>query len=251
MPLVALVLGACVTTTTGPPHPSGKADYKAAAKINTELGLSYAAQGMLDVAQGKLKKAVDQDDSLAQAHGGLAYVYWQQNDIDDARSEFRRAIDLDGDDPEIRNNYGAFLCSQGKYQDGDDNFMLALKHRDYATPAKAWTNAGVCARQAGDLPRAELDLRRALQADPGFASALAEMAFLEYQKENYYGCRAFLERFQKVAQPPAKLLLLGFKNERALGNEDAAQQYSIKLVRSYPDSDEAAQLLKLRAPPTS
>jgi type IV pilus assembly protein PilF len=249
--LVALVLCACVTETTGPPHPSGKADLKAAAKINTQLGLTYAGQGMLDVAQIKLKKAVDQDDSLAQAHGGLAYVYWQQNNLDDARTEFRRAIDLDGDDPEIRNNYGAFLCSQGKYQDGDDNFMQALKHRDYPTPAKAWTNAGVCARQAGDLPRAETDLRRALQADPNFTSAMAELAYLDFQKENYLGCRAFLERYQKVvAQPPARLLLLGFRNERALGNEDGAQQYSIKLVRSYPDSDEAAQLLKLRAPPT-
>lgn len=246
---LALLLCACVTETTGPRQPS-KPNLKEAAKINTQLGLTYASQGMLEVAETKLKKAVDQDDSLAQAHAGLGYVYWKQNDIEDARSEYRRAIDLDGDDPDIRNNYGVFLCSQGKYDEGDSNFMLALKHRDYATPAKAWTNAGVCARQAGDSARAETDLRRALQADPGFSSALAEMAWLEFQKENYIGTRAFLDRYQKVAQPGAALLLLGFKTERALGNEDGAQQYSIKLVRSYPDSDEAAQLLKLRAPPT-
>src|ERR1700757_4555544 len=72
VPLLALVLAACVTETTGPPHPSNKPDYKAAAKINTELGLNYASQGMFDVAEIKLKKAVEQDDTLAQAHGGLA-----------------------------------------------------------------------------------------------------------------------------------------------------------------------------------
>lgn len=246
--VAGLGLCACVTETTGPRQPS-QPDFKQAARINTQLGLSYASQGMLEVAEAKLKKAIDQDDSLAQAHAGLGYVYAQQNDVEDARTEYRRAISLDGDDPDIRNNYGVFLCSQGKYEEGDSNFALALGHRDYSTPAKAWTNAGICARQAGDRARAEADFRKALQADSNFPGALSELAGIEFQKENYYGARAFLERYQKVAQPNPALLLLGFKTERALGNEEAAKQYSLKLIRNYPDSDEAGQLLKLRAPP--
>ncbi|MBV8061981.1 MAG: type IV pilus biogenesis/stability protein PilW [Nevskia sp.] len=245
-----LLLCACVTETIGP-HQPVKPDLKEAARINTQLGLAYAGQGRYEVAATKLKKAIEQDDSLAQAHAGLGYVYWQQNDSEDAGNEYRRAISLDGEDPDIRNNYGVFLCSQGKYADGDSNFMQVLKHRDYPTPAKAWTNAGICARQAGDGARAESDLRKALQVDPNFAGALAEMASFDYQKKNYLGARAYLERYQKVAAPGANLLLLGFKTERALGNEDAAQQYSVKLIRNYPDSDEAAQLLKLRAPSPS
>ncbi|HZR33874.1 MAG TPA: type IV pilus biogenesis/stability protein PilW [Nevskia sp.] len=245
---LALALCACVTETTGPRQPS-KPDLKEAARINTKLGLTYASEGMLEVAAAKLKKAVEQDDSVAQAHAGLGYIYWQQNDIDGAKSEYKRAIGLDGDDPEIRNNYGVFLCSQGKFDEGDSNFMLALKNRDYPTPAKAWTNAGICADHAGDPARAEADFRKALQADPNFSGALSEMAGLEFRKENYYGARAFLERYQKLAPAPASLLLLGFKTERALGNEDAAHQYSLKLIRNFPDSDEAAQLLKLRTPP--
>jgi type IV pilus assembly protein PilF len=245
---LALVLCACVTETTGPRQPA-KPDFKEAAKINTQLGLAYASQGMLEVAENKLKKAIDQDDSLAQAHAGLGFVYWQQNDVEGAKNEYRRAISLDSDDPEIRNNYGVFLCSQGKFDEGDSNFMLALKHRDYPTPAKAWTNAGICAGHAGDAARAEVDFRRALQADPNFTGALSEMAGVEFRKENYYGTRAYLERYQKLAPMPASLLLLGFKAERALGNDDAANQYSLKLIRNFPDSDEAAQLLKLRAPP--
>ena len=245
--LSGLVLGACVTETTGPRQPS-KPDFKEAAKINTQLGLSYASNGMLEVAETKLKKAIEQDDSLAQAHAGLGYVYWQQNDVEDARTEYRRAVDLDGDDPDIRNNYGVFLCSQGKFDEGQDNFAKALKHRDYSTPAKAWTNSGICAKHSGDVPRAETSFRRALQADPNFPGALAELATVEFEKENYYGAKAFLDRYLKVAAPSPSILLLGFKTERALGNDEVAKQYSLKLIRNYPDSDEAAQLLKLRAP---
>ena len=229
------------------PRLPSKPDYDKAALINTQLGLTYAAQGHLEVAEAKLKKAIDQDDGLAQAHAGLGYVYWQRNNIDGARGEFRRAIELNGDDPETRNNYGAFLCSQKEYAEGDRNFMLAVKNPDYSTPAKAWTNAGECARQAGDADRAEQDFRKALQIDPNFPPALAQMAASSYQQQNYLGARAFLERYFKVGPQTPATLLLGYQTEHALGNDDAANQYSVKLVRSYPESDEAAQLLKLRA----
>jgi len=242
-----LALSACVTVTPPGSHQPVKADFKAAARINTELGLTYASQGRFDVAEAKLKKAIEQDDSIAQAHSGLGYVYWQRGDNDNAESEFRRAIDLDGADPDIRNNYGVFLCDRHKYDEGDRNFMLALKDHDYTTPAKAWNNAGVCARQAGDRERAETDYRRALQIDPNYYPALSEMASFNFQQQNYLGARAFLDRYQKAGPETPAMLLLGYKTEQALGNDVAAQQYSIKLIRNYPDSDEAAQLLKLRA----
>ena len=245
---LTLALGACVTETSGPRQPS-KPDYRAAARTNTQLGLAYASQGRLEVAQAKLKKAIEQDDGIAQAHAGLGYVYWQRGEADGAQSEFKRAISLDGDDPEIRNNYGVFLCDQKKYDEGDRNFMLAVKNRDYSTPAKAWTNAGTCARQAGDVERSESNFRRALQLDPDYFPALSEMAVSEYQQQNYLSARAFLDRYQKAGPPTPQVLLLGFKTETALGNDDAAHQYSLKLIRSFPESNEAAQLLKLRSAP--
>jgi type IV pilus assembly protein PilF len=243
---LTLALCACVTKTSGAKQPQ-KPDLPAAARINTELGWDYVGQGRLDVAEMKLKKAIEQDDSVAQAHSGLAYVYWRKGDTESAQTEFARAIGLDGDDPEIRNNYGAFLCDQHQYAEGDRNFMLALKNREYTTPAKAWNNAGVCAHQAGDKDRAEADFRHALQIDANYYPALAEMASLSYELQNYLGARAFLDRYQKVGPETPALLLLGCKTEQALGDDNAAHDYSIKLLRSYPDSNEAAQLLKLRS----
>jgi type IV pilus assembly protein PilF len=244
---LTLALSACVTETPNNPRLPSKPDFEAAAKANTQLGLAYASQGRLDVAAAKLKKAIEQDDRIAQAHSGLGYVYWQQGDIDGAQSEYKRAIGLDGDDPEIRNNYGVFLCSQHRYDEGDRNFMLALKNRDYPTPAKAWTNAGVCARQAGDAARAEDDFRQALRIDPAFPGALSEMATTSYQQQNYLLAKSYLDRYFRSGPQTSAMLLLGVRTERALGNDDAARQYELKLVRNYPDSDEVAQLLKQRS----
>jgi len=242
---LTLALCACVTEIKG--RQPVKPDLPAAARINTQLGLAYAGQGNLDMAESKLKKAVEEDDSIAEAHSGLGYIYWKKGDAGSAQAEFRRAIELDDQDPDIRNNYGVFLCDQHQYAEGDRNFMLALKNHDYATPAKAWNNAGVCAHQASDNDLAETDFRHALQSDPNYAPSLAEMASLSYQLQNYLGARAFLERYQKAGPETAAMLLLGFKIEQALGNDSAAHDYSIKLIRGYPESDEAAQLLKLRS----
>src|SRR5580704_4125019 len=90
----SLSLSACVTESTGPRQPA-KPDLKEASRINTQLGLNYAGQSRLELAENKLKKAIEQDEGNASAHAGLGYVYWQQNDIEDARSEYRRAISLD------------------------------------------------------------------------------------------------------------------------------------------------------------
>jgi len=239
----ALALAGCVRETP----PLNKPDMQQAARINTELGLSYASQGMLPLAETKLKKAVEEDAGIARAHSGLGYVYWQRGDVDAAQKEYRRAIDLDGNDPDIRNNYGVFLCSQKHFDEGQQNFQLALKNHNYSTPAKAWTNAGLCARQAQQFDQAEGYFRKALLIDPNFPDALYEMASLSFQQQDYLRTRAFLDRYLKVGPATAPVLLLGVNTERALGNDEAAHGYELKLVRNFPDSDEAAKLLKQRS----
>lgn len=249
---LSLTLAACVTekSRNNPnilPDEPQKADMTAAAKANTQLGLAYASQGNLELASFKLRKAVEQDGHIAQAHAGLGYIYWKQGDTDDAQSEYERAISLDSDDPDIRNNYGVFLCSQRHYDDGDRNFMLAIKNRDYSTPSQAWTNAGVCARQAGDQPRSDNDFREALRIDPNFPEALQQFANDSYQQQNYQLAQSLLDRYFRVGPQTASVLLLAMRNQQALGNDDAAHNYEMKLIREFPESDEVAQLLKQRS----
>jgi type IV pilus assembly protein PilF len=248
---LSLTLGACVSQTTNPnpnitPNTPLKADMTAAAKDNTELGLAYAAQGNLERASAKLRKAVEQDSHVAKAHAGLGYVYWKQGDSDGARGEYERAIDIDPNDPDIRNNYGVFLCSQKQYDEGDRNFMLAVKNKDYSTPAQAWVNAGICARQAGDQARSDNDFREALRIDPNSAEALKEMAANSYRQQNYQLTQSLLDRYLRVGPQTPQILLLAMQTQQALGDEEGARRYETKLIREFPESQEVAQLLKQR-----
>ncbi|MBL6751310.1 MAG: type IV pilus biogenesis/stability protein PilW [Nevskia sp.] len=254
--LCALLLAACVKDNSKPnpaeispvQHQEMKADLPAAARTNTDLGIEYARRGYMDLAQEKLKKAIDQDDSYALAHSTLAFIYAQRGHTEEADREYRRALELDNGNPDTHNNYGVFLCGQGKRAEADRNFKIAIASRDYTTPEAAWTNAGTCARSAGDLQGAESDFRNALAINPAFPNALAEMAKLSFGRRDYLHTRAFLQRFDKLGKPSADMLALGVKTERALGNPDGAHSYEIALARNFPDSPEAAQLGKIIIP---
>jgi type IV pilus assembly protein PilF len=247
--LAVALLAACVTEPPKNAEAVPQPNLPEAARINTTLGVDYARQGRMDLALEKLQRAIEQKPDYAPAHSALAFVYTQRGDNEAGEREYRRAIELDGTDPSIRNNFGVFLCGQGKTREADTYFMQAVQDRSYATPEAAWTNAGVCAQRAGDAVRAEADFRAALHINPNFADALSRMAAIAYQNRNYLQARAFLQRYDGVAQPTAETLWLAARNERALGDASAARRYELKLIQNFPESPETAQLLKQPAAP--
>src|SRR5262249_12689493 len=64
-------------------------------------------------------RALEIDDSLAIAHSDLGAVYfWYEWNWSAAEREFKRAIELDPNDALIRENYGWFLGSLGRTEEG-------------------------------------------------------------------------------------------------------------------------------------
>jgi tetratricopeptide (TPR) repeat protein len=62
------------------------------------------------------RKAVELDDSLAEAHRALAFAEWWGNwDFVDGEKEFRRAIELNPKDPVARKWYANVLAVQGRF----------------------------------------------------------------------------------------------------------------------------------------
>jgi type IV pilus assembly protein PilF len=242
--VVSLTAGCITVSPTGNLEQRSEPNLAEAARINTELGAEYARQGNYDIATEKLKKAIGQDSRYAPAHTTLAYVYTQRGDNERAEVEYRRALDLDGSDPEVRNNFGVFLCSQGKTEEADKYFMSAVRDHAYSTPEAGWTNAGLCAIKAKDNARAENDFREALRINPDFPEALAQMATLTFQKQDYLRTRAFLQRYDRTAKPRPDTLLLAARTERSLGDIQSARRYEATLLQSFPESEEAAQLQK-------
>lgn len=213
-----------------------------AARINLQLGADYARKNEFDLAIEKLKRSIKQDSSVAQAHSTIAYVYSAKGMNELADEEYREAISLDPSDATLRNNFGVFLCAHGKIDEAQRNFIRAATSKNYSTPEVAWTNAGVCARRKPDLDAAERHFREALQANPKFADALAQMASLAYEKKDYLRCRGFMQRYLATGQATPENLWIAALNERQLGDVDAARDYESRIKREFPESEQAANL---------
>jgi len=241
--MALLALAGCTTTETNP-LPGMEPNLKEAARLNMHLGVDYMRKGELEIALEKLKRAIEQDPDLAPAHSSIAFVYARKGDNERAEAHYREALDLNSEDPSTMNNFGVFLCGMGELKEAEKLFLEAARTSDYPTPEAAWTNAGVCARKKPDLDKAETYFREALAVNPQFPDALAQMAWITYQKKDYLRARAFLQRYESGSKPTAETLWVGARTERALGDRVAALSYERRLKTQFPESPETYDLMR-------
>jgi type IV pilus assembly protein PilF len=220
-----------------------KKDNMHIADTNVRLGLGYLRQGRVEGALEKLKKALAAVPDYPEGHSSIALVYEQLGETDKAAEHYERAIELKPKDGSIQNNYAVFLCKQGKFEAAEPHFLSAIKSRGYRTPERALENLGMCAMESGDIEKAETYLRKALQMEPRLPGALLQMARVSYEKGQYLSGRAYLQRYQEVATLGPDGLWLGMQVEEALGDEDMARDYALRLRKNYPDSNEMRKLL--------
>lgn len=215
------------------------------ARVNTQLGISYAQRGQFPTALDKLQRALKADDDQSNTHAAIAYVYQTMGDMELAEKHYRRALKLDKAEPALNNNFGVFLCERGRGPEAETYFLTAATNPQYATPEAAWSNAGRCLKDH-DLARAETYLREALKINPDAREALAQMAIVSFRKGEYMRVRAFLQRYNLAQAPTPELLALAALTEDELDDADAAAAYRQRLKREFPESDEAANLTPIR-----
>ena len=127
----ALLLDGCGGNPGTKPHQTKTED---AAVYNTQLGIAYLNQGELGLAKDKLDRAVLQDPSFPEAHSARAMLYERLGDNDKADDEFRTALRLAPNDPNVVNNYAVYLCQRGRTNDGVKRFEQAAKNALYPLP---------------------------------------------------------------------------------------------------------------------
>jgi type IV pilus assembly protein PilF len=247
-PLLAITLGSlagCVTTSSRP-EPAIAASSEDAAEYNMQLGVSYLRQGNLPAARDKLEKALEQDPGLATAHTALGVVFERLEDPDGAEQHYRRAVELDGSDPDSLNALAVFTCARKQ----KPKEALKLFDRAIAIPLSVktanrtmlYTNAGTCAKKV-DLERSEAYLRGALKQDPKFPDALYQLADVSLERGNPLQARGFIERYLAAGKPTPAALWLGVRIEQALNDPAAAGRYGDQLRLNFPESSETRLLL--------
>lgn len=221
---------------------SAASERSEAARVNTELGQKYMQQGKLEFALEKLNKALSYDSNYADAHTVIAVLYERIGDMKQAEEHYRRAAQIKSKGGNELNNYGAFLCKIGRYDEAAGYFERAMTDPFYNTPEVALTNAGTCLLKAGKLDAAEQPLRAALDRAPNNSEALFQLASVLYEKGEYFKARAFMQRFEALGMVRPESLMLGRNIELRLGNGGAASDYTRRLLQSFPESQQARAL---------
>ncbi|WP_075674687.1 type IV pilus biogenesis/stability protein PilW [Stenotrophomonas sp. TD3] len=190
--------------------------------------------GNLDAAERKVREALKLAPEAPDALVLQAGIDDRRGRTRQAGENFRKAAELAPQRGDVLNNYGAWLCQQGQPAESLAWFDRALQAPGYATPGEAQANAGSCALDAGQLDRAERDLRAALVAAPANPVALESMAQLSFRQGRYMEARAFAERRIAAAPATRSVLQLASQIEARLGDRAASDRYLQRIRQEFP-----------------
>jgi type IV pilus assembly protein PilF len=237
------VVGLVLQSTAGAQQRVAQENSKVtAARFNAQLAVAYLEQNDVAAAREKIDKALAQNPKDAGVQTTAGLVYERLQEVDEADRHYATAVRLEPRNPGLQNNYAVFQCRRGRFEQGQKLFEQAARNPAYATPEVAFSNAGVCARSAGNLAAAEALFRKALAVRPEYPDALLQMADLTFTRGAGAAARAYLQRYFTASPSAPDALLLAVKVERALGDAEASNRYAAQLQKQFPGSEQALQL---------
>jgi len=241
-----MLLSGCGTLPGEQQNTSNQLNSRAytSAKLHTELASLYYERMQSGVALGEIEKALQADKNHAPAYAIRGLIRMDLREYKEAEEDFQQSLRLDNNDPETHNNYGWFMCQRGREKESIPHFMTALKNPLYRTPERAYLNAGLCSKKAGNNKDAEDFLQRALSLQPGMTQALLAMAELNFSNGNYIAAKEFFAKFsEKNNNLTAEQLWLATRIERKVGDRNSEASYSMQLRKRFPDARETKLLI--------
>jgi type IV pilus assembly protein PilF len=243
--LGAVLLAGCVSsrTTVQSTDMAGnyeKPDGQKRANIRLQLAANYYRQGQMNVALDEIKQALQADPNFGDAYSMAALIYMDLGDTHAAEENFAHAMRLLPNDPELSNNYGWFLCQNGRAQQSIAYFETALRSKNYQSPAKALNNAGMCSLILKDGAAAEKYFMQAFRFEPNNVSVNTNLARVNYERGDFERAHFYIDRVIKADVLSTEVLWLGIKIERKRGDRSAELSLVTQLRRRYPDSAEFA-----------
>lgn len=238
--LIAMLLAACASVNT---RPTAREELTPA-QINVQLSLGHWRNHQPRLALDKINAALEQDPRLGAAHNLAGLIYDRLGLAKRADWHFKRAVTLDPDDASAHNNYGLFLCNQGRLAQAERHLLAAADNPSNPAPEVAYTNAGLCARRMPDIDRAAQYFTAALNANPMMPIALFQIARISYERGRYAEAQRNLQHYLQVSPHTAETLWLAVQIARGMSNREQEVQYARQLEASFPQSEEAQALFE-------
>jgi type IV pilus assembly protein PilF len=254
-PVLTIILGAALTLAGCASNPGGggggelttasdQTENQKRAEVRLQLAIGYYTQNQLSTALDEIKQALAIDPNLADAYSVRGLVYMEMGETRLAEDNFQRALKLAPNNPDLSNNFGWFLCQNGREKESIRYFEAAIANRSYKSPAKALNNAGSCSLKMRDMVEAERYLTQAFQYEPGNLDTNTNLAKLYYARGDYQRARFYIARVTKSDRLTANVLWTAIKIDRKVGDRVSETSMATQLRRRYPNSPEFASYLR-------
>lgn len=148
------------------------------------VGGGRSSAEFMPKAKAAAEKAVEIDDTLAEAHAALGHIiFWYDWDWDAAEREYKRALELDPSSVDSLQNYAHLLSCTGHHAEALANIKLARE----IDPLNPRVNAleGLFLLHAGKPDEAIAVLQKALELQPNHLLANAFLARAYTEKGMY------------------------------------------------------------------
>ena len=233
---------------------SGLADCHVLLPAYPELGSNPRDE--LPKALEAARKAVELDDTLAEAHTSLARALASNLQLSAAMSEFKRAIELNPNYATAHQWFGECLQSQGRVEEA----LAELKRAQELDPLSLIINSvlGFAFDTVGKSDEAITQLHKTIEMDPNFANAHGMLGnVLEHRGQ----LKEAVVEYEKcsgsdpidLAQLAAAYFLIGRKAEaqqlwdklKSLSERQYVPAYSMAVVQlAFGDKEGAIRLLE-------
>jgi type IV pilus assembly protein PilF len=239
--IFSLQLAACVTETTvvgSDRQIRPKTDQKEAARTRIALGINYLQRGDNAQAKFNLEKAKSLAPELAEVHNAMAYYYQQVAEFEAAENSYKTAIELEPNNADSYNNYGAFLCQRGKYDQAEQLLLQAISRPGYIRAADSYENIALCRLEQKDFIQAKTYLDLSIKHNASRPSALFNLASVNYAMADLPAAQVLLDRMQSASQISPRSVLLGYLIAQEQQDYSRMQTAEQLLLTTYPQSQE-------------
>lgn len=179
-----------------------------ASRYNVQLGMAYLRQDNVVRAKRKLVTALKQDPKSASANGAIAYFFEKTGQLEKANDYYHKAMALAPGSGAEYNNYGAYLCRRGHYNEAEKYFNKAVTDINYVNSAAAIENAGLCSLSSPNQAKAKNYFIKALQQDPHRTQSLIQLVKIELSQGDVQLAENTMKYYQAYAQKSPQLVSL-------------------------------------------
>jgi len=214
-------------------------DTQEAAMARLKLALEYLHHGQTAQAKLNLDRALTIDDSIDGIHASFAYYYQNVGEDDKAEQSFHRALRQYPDNANTRNNYGAFLCEQLRYEAANTQFLRAIATPENNIMANSYENAGLCALRDHKWQRAKEHLVKVLGYESRRVRSILGLTQAYLETNELDNADNYLRKYSQLFAQTPQSLWLAIQIEDKRDNTSLVNSLGHQLVKTYPNSDEA------------